>query len=140
MNDEDKWNRLIFPDKHTKESLYRTFITDSNGGYSSRDGYDRFEDVVNSLGKYYSDSYLFEEKPKKKDDGMYELNVDTRDLIEEWLETKEFREDMISVSKHLLLKNILKKGKYDESEKTFLKEVRKDWIDYLRKEHDSRKQ
>jgi hypothetical protein len=85
-------------------------------------------------GDYLSE-YLNWGTPKKTKDGMYKLNVDLRDLIDDWMNTTEFKLHHLSVADVLLIKTYLKDGKYDEEGKEFLNTIRDRWVTYIKKQN-----
>jgi hypothetical protein len=145
MNDKE-WLRDMFKTfgdsyYHDVERLEKDIYSDM--WESSKDNVDEFFTYLDDITKSGKDKYSYgdtvtgnlvisNDKATKGEDGMYEINVDLEALMDEWLDTKDFR-TTLSVAEIMLIKNFLKAGKYSESDRDFLKDVRKRWIEYNKK-------
>ena len=70
---------------------------------------------------------------KKTKDGMYSVTKELKELMNEWLETVEFKVHKLSMADILLIKQYLKQGKYDQEGREFLNTIRERWISYKNK-------
>lgn len=104
------------------ESLNKIFETYITGGTNS--------DLYTRVAEYYRDIYSWDDNPVKDDDGMYKVNADTRDLMEEWMNEVHFKVHHLTMSEIILIKHYLKDSRYDEDGKEFLNQIRQKWIKY----------
>jgi len=139
MNDKDWniyercYNDAYLSRKNDKYGYLKKWLDEDE----RKKGYpEKFFDVMrDSYDTYTSNDYLWEDKPKKNDDGMYRLNVDLQELLEEWMDEVEFKVHHLTLADTILIKNYIREGKYNDNDKIFLQEVRTKWINYLKKKN-----